>query len=303
MDRKQLFSLVDEVMRAFAPFYQEAMQRAIQEWGAPDNWFVLSLARGSDPAPLSVERLQALSPYTARTRLIEGLEKLAQLELLERLGVEAYRLTDMGREAVKDIYEAAHQELGEIQPLPAEDMAGLNSLLQRLVAATLEAPEPEEKWAITYSRWTDPGEGAPGSIRTDQFLTDMLRYRDDAHTAAWKQYNISGTAWEALTFIWRGDANTAEELVEKLPFRSHTVADYEKALHDLVARGWAVAKAGAYQLTPTGRQIREDAEEATDRFYFAPWAKLSDDEVSGLYELLTRLKDNLREMNKSSQGS
>ena len=164
-------------MRAFAPFYREAMQAAIQDSGAPDNWFGLSLACGSHPQPFTVERYHTLFPYTAPERFTEILEGLARLELLERVGrggLPAYR---SGAQSIQGIFEAAHQGLDTIEPLPAGEMDQINSLLYRIVEATLAAPEPEEKWAIAYSRWTDPGAGASGSVKTDQYLTDLLRYR------------------------------------------------------------------------------------------------------------------------------
>lgn len=83
MDREQRWSPVEETMRAFGPFYRDAMQKAIQDSGVPDNWFALSLAHGSDPAPFTVERCHALFPYTARERFAKALDEFAQLELLE----------------------------------------------------------------------------------------------------------------------------------------------------------------------------------------------------------------------------
>ena len=54
-------------MRSFVPFYQYEMQEAILGTGAaPNAWFGLALARGSDPAPFTVERYHALFPYTAQ---------------------------------------------------------------------------------------------------------------------------------------------------------------------------------------------------------------------------------------------
>jgi len=292
-DQKQLWSLAQEAMRAFEPFYREVMRKAIEDSGVPDDWFALHLARGSAPAPFTVERYHALSPYTARGRQVETLGKLAQLELLERVEEEAYRLTDPGRETVEAIFGAAHQALGAAEPLPAGEMGELNRLLRRLVEATLEAPEPEDKWAIASSRWTDPGEDAAPSVLTDQYLTDLIRFRDDAHLAAWKPYAVSGHAWEALTFVWRGEAGTAAELVEKLPYRSRTVEDYRDALRDLVTRGWVVEESGTYSLTEAGTGVREDAEEATNRLFFAPWACLNGSETARLRELLARMRDEL----------
>lgn len=288
--------LLGEAMRAFTPFYQEKMGQAIEDAGAPEAWFGLSLARGADPAPLTVERYHALYPYSARPQFVENLEAMVGLDLLERVGPEAYRLAGPGRMAVESIFGAAHECMAPLMPLPTEDIDRLNGLLYRLVEATLTAEEPEDKWAITYSRWTDPGEDAPPSVKTDQYLTDLLRFRDDAHLAAWKPYGVSGPAWEALTFIWRDEAHTAEALAEKLPFRSHSVEDYQEALAELETRGWAVEEAGEYRLTEEGLQVRDEAEEATDRLYFGPWSALGEGEREDLHDLLTRLRDGLQQM-------
>jgi DNA-binding MarR family transcriptional regulator len=296
MDKKQLWSLAEEAMRAFAPFYQATMRKAIQESGAPNTWFALSLAHGSDPTPFTVKRFQALAPYATRQRPMEALEELVQLELLERVSENAYRLTNQGRETVEGIFKVAHQGLATAEPLPPDEMEKLNNLLTRLVEATLEAPEPEEKWAMAYSRWTDPGQDAPESVKTDQYLTDLIRFRDDAHIAAWKPYHVSGQAWEALTFVWRGEAHTTEELVEKLPFRGHSAEAYAEALRDIAGRGWVEETSDGYQITEKGRALRQQAEEATDHYFFAPWACLSEAEKAQLHELLTQMRDNLQEM-------
>lgn len=295
IDKKELWSLAEETMRAFSPFYWEAMRKAIEDTGAPDNWFGLSLARGSAPAPFTVERSRAITPYAARERLMGRLEELVQLELLERVGDGAYRLTDLGRKGVEDVFEAAHQGLESCEPLPADQMDRLNSLLCRLVDAALELPKPEAKWGITYSRWTDPGEGASGAAKTDQYLTDLDRFRDDAHLAAWQPCDVSGHAWEALTFVWRGDGSTAEELAQRLqPFRGYTAEEYAGALRDLASRGWVVEDAGAYRLTGEGRRVREAAEDETDRLFFAGWSVLSEEELGQLQDLLAQANKNLR---------
>ena len=293
IDQKQLWPLVADTMQALAPFYREEMRKAIEDSGVPNNWFPLSLARGSAPAPFTVERFYALVPYAARERLIESLEELAESDLFERMGEHIYRLTERGRDAVEGIYGAAHRGLGTAATLPADEMDQLNGLLRRLVEATLEAPEPEEKWAIRYSRWTDPGKSASSAARTDQYLTDLVRYRDDAHIAAWKPYDVSGQAWEALTFVWRGEASSAAELAEKLPFRGWSEEDYAQALESLVVRGWVERTEDGYRATDEGAATRQEAEDATDRHYLTPWACLTEAETDQLYELLTRLKSKL----------
>ena len=294
-DKHELWTLMGEAMQAFVPFYQMAMGKAIQDTGVPDNWFGLYLARGCEPKPFSVEHFQELAPFGQREHLVERLEPLIRAQLMERVGDDAYRLTDPGREAVEAVFQAAHQCLGSIEPLPADEMDQLSDLLFRIVAATLDAPEPDEKWLISYSRWTDPGEGAPGSVKIDQYLTDLACYRDDAHSAAWKPYGVGGTAWEAFTFVWRGDARTAEALAERLPFRRHSAEDYAVALAELAARGWVEATAEGYRVTEKGGALRQAAEDETDRFHYVGWAALNEDELDTLGVLLTCLKENLRQ--------
>ncbi len=302
-NKTELRSLIEDTMQAFSPFYREAMQKAIQDSGAPNSWFGLYMAQGSNPQPFTVQRFQEMAPYGVLDQFVQRLEELVQIELLERVGEGAYRLTDQGQAAVKNIFEAAHQSLGTVEPLPAGEMDQLNGLLYRVVQATLEAPEPAVKWAMKDSRGTDPGEDAPASAKTDQYLTDLLRYRDDAHIAAWKPYNVSGHAWEALTFVWRDEVSTAEELAERLSRRAHTVEDYAQALQDLTGRGWLVEEAGAYKLTDKGRQVREEAEEATDRHYFVGWSALNKEELAQLEDLLTRTKDGLQTATLDRLGS
>jgi DNA-binding MarR family transcriptional regulator len=294
VDRKELWTLLEETMRAFMPYYQVAMRKAIEDTGVPENWGILLLARGCHPKPFSLDRYQLMAPYSARGRLAEILETVAQAELLERVGDGAYTLTDEGLQAVEGVFEAAHRALEAAEPLPPPELDQLNGLLWRVVKATLEAPEPSEKWAIAGSRWTDPGDGAIGAVKMDQYLTDLLRYRDDAHIAAWKPYGVTGIAWEAFTLVWREQALTAAALAERLSFRGYSADDYEGALADLVERSWVKRGADGFQVTEKGGALRQEAEDATDRHSFVGLDALSSDELEQLADLLARARDNLR---------
>jgi hypothetical protein len=296
VDHESWYELVSNAMEAFHPFYWDEMREAIEESGVPERWFALSLARGAEPAPLSVDRLFDMSPYGTREAMASSVEDLARAEWLEGVGEDVYRLTGAGREAVEGIFDAAQRAMSEVQPLGDREMSWLVDLLQRLVAATLTTPEPEKKWAVAYSRWTDPGPGAAFSPRIDQYLTDLLRFRDDAHLAAWKPYGVSGAAWEALTLLWRDEAQTAEELAEKLPYRHLGAEGHATALAELVDRGWAVEQSGTWLLAEEGVRIREEGEAETNRLYFGPWACLNPDELTQLRDLLERMKDRLGEM-------
>jgi hypothetical protein len=48
--------------------------------------------------------------------------------------------------------------------------------------------------------------------------------------------------------------------------------------------------------------LRQQAEDATNSLFFAPWASLSEDENAQLRGLLTQLKSNLEEMAETVEG-
>lgn len=296
-DRLELWTLAQEAVRALIPFYREPMQAAVEDAGLDGAWYTLLVARGVEPAPATVESLHSMFPYGNSAPLAEMLERLTRLEMLERVGVDAYRLTDLGRGTLEDIIGAAHGALETVEPLPGEEMSQLGDLLWRIVEAAVEAPEPQEKGCLVRSRRTDPGAPMGSVVSADQYVTDLQGFRDDCHLASWKGHGVGGHAWEAFTLVWRGEASSLEELVEQLgSYRSYTAEDYQEAMQRLVARGWVAEEAGTYKLTDGGKQVREEAEEVTDRFFFAPWTCLSEAETGRLRELLARLKGNLERM-------
>ena len=294
-EQKQTWSAAVAAMQAFAPFYQEGTRRVLQNSGVANDWFALYLARSAEPEPFTLPRFQAMSPYNDRTQQAGALARLAEKGMLVAISEDAYRLTEAGRSVAASFFQAAHEGLATIEPLPAADMARLNMLLRRIVEATLSSPEPQPQYALCGSRWTDPGaDGAPAAI-ADQYITDLYYYRDDAHLASWRPYDVSGHAWEALTLIWRDQAGTAAELAESLPNRGHTAERYAEALQQLATRGWLEEVDGRYCLTAEARQVREAAEAETDRYFYIGWSALSQVEVVELGHLLSRLGDNLQQ--------
>jgi hypothetical protein len=94
-----------------------------------------------------------------------------------------------------------------------------------------------------------------------------------------------------LSFVWNGEANTVEKLVERLPFRNYTAEDYTETLNNLTQRGWIVSSDDGYKITQEGKQVRENAETATDESFYTAWKSLSDDELIKLGDLLNELKE------------
>ncbi len=278
--------------------YSPAINRAAAAFGIPEGtWYGwLMAAHIFEPYPVSVERLHVRSAYTSLARLAEHLEQGVSLGLLERAGGGEYWLSAKGHTAVRRLIEAAYAAMAPLQPLPEEELVCLADLLQRLVLASLYAPEPPGKWCLRIARHYDPGPEAPVMVRLDQHLSDIEAYRDAAHLAAWQPYGVSGQAWDAFTHIWRGDVTTLDELPVRLARRGHTREAYAEALQDLVERGWLRQDGATFHITEQGRVLRDEAERLTDAYFYAPWNCLHEGEVVQLRGLLSGLRDGLHRL-------
>ena len=98
-----------------------------------------------------------------------------------------------------------------------------------------------------------------------------------------------------LTAIWREEDVSATGLAESLANRDFSADDYAASLEGLVEKGWIEGGEGDYSLTETGLKIREEAEDKTNRLYFAAWSELSEAETAELDDLLDALRGHLRD--------
>ena len=297
MKPNDVFLLIGEAAQALGAHYGPAYQEKIKEAGLDpqtSDWYLLMVSLDFEPETTSAARFVERSPYTNRQRWEAGLAGLAERGFMQAVGGDEYRITDKGHQTSNTVLDAFYGVLAELDPLPADDLERTAALLWRLVDAALAAPEPAEKPILTYNRRSDPGPEGTVLLRILQYGADLGAFRDEIHLATWRQHSISGPAWEALTFVWRDAAHTPAELAEQLPYRGFTAEDYAATLDELASRGW-VTKAGdgTYQLTESGKAIRQQSEDRTDQLYYVAWETLSADEVEELGSGLIRLRDRL----------
>ena len=88
--------------------------------------------------------------------------------------------------------------------------------------------------------------------------------------------------------LWRGEANRIDGLLAHLARRGYPEEVYVEALNDLVQRGLVQEDGEMFRLTQAGLDLRQRAEDTTDRSFFAPWECLSPAELEKLRELLIR---------------
>ncbi|OGO47721.1 MAG: hypothetical protein A2Z30_02085 [Chloroflexi bacterium RBG_16_64_43] len=288
--------LMEDAAQALLVKYLPAAQAAAAPHGlSPTAWHGwLISAFFLRPQHLTLETIAKRDPYSAPARWRSRLEKAAQLGYLVQDERQGYSLTPVGEQAADGVVQAIYRAMERLQPIGEAHLEQMAALLERLVTASLAAPEPPHQWALELSRQSDPGPTAPAMIRIDQLLTDLDAYRGDCHTSAWQPLGVSGLAWEMLTLIWHGEARAAVDFESKLQRRGYRRDAFVHALDELLQRGWVAGDAQAVDITRTGRDAREAVEAQTDEYFYRPWAVLSAEERECLKQGLADFVEGLR---------
>jgi DNA-binding MarR family transcriptional regulator len=296
MNPDVVWSTALEAKQALGRNYSPVMDQTAAELKLSEWYIWLLPALVFEPESISATRLRVRTPYTSALLYNERLAKAAKQEFLTPVtGAEnEYRLTELGRQAAESVIWAAYAKMTTLRPMPSTELERLASLLHQLVKSCQTTPEPPGKWCIIHSLRTDPGDNASVVVRIDQYLSDLAAFRDGAHLAAWQSHSIDGHIWEAFTYLWRGQATTLNGLYHKLERRGYSQDEYKQALENLIKRGWIKEEAGEYNATPLGQEVRQAAEEATDRYFYEAWSCLSQGEIEELQSLLILLRDDLQ---------
>jgi len=291
-DEKSVFQLFGETSASIYPLSRDIMRPLFEEYFSEQRFYQpLFFAYNLRPESISADLFQCRNPYANPSSIQEVLEDSVEAGYLEQVNKGDYKPSQKGSSAIEVVHEAFYGYVNLLDHFPDDQMKELCSLLSKLVESVTQADLGESKlcFDVSYRGHIPVEHGTLAKV--DQHLDDMNAFRDDAHIAAWKPTGVDGHAWEVLTFVWNGDANTPEGLAERLPYRQYTADNYREALDHLAQKGWIEIGPEGYVVTKEGKKIRDEAEQATDRNYFDPWKALSDDELNRLADLLTALKE------------
>lgn len=285
------------------PLAQDIMREQFEKHFTERRFYYPILAAsGLAPSPISVEVYSRRNPYANPSGIKILFADMASAGYLEMDGHDGYLLSKKGAAAINSTNNIFYDHINTVDQFPEDKRKELSVLLAKLVVASTEAELMNGNFCLNINFNGHPQVEADSLAAIDQRIDDLYAFRDDAHISAWTPSGVNGHTWETLSFVWNGEANTVEKLVERLPYRTYTADDYAQTLNDLTQRGWIKPRDDGYKITDAGRKIREDAEAETDKNFYGPWASLSDDELTKLEKLLSELKEiNIRiaEENKS----
>lgn len=293
MNESELWNLMREAWARLNEPIDRAVEAIIAETGLSGrDWGLLLAALTFEPENTTAAHLMVRSPYTAAEEYTFRLSTAAGLCFLEEVSPGAFRLTPAGRTSVRYFIETARAAMSAVDPLPPQDAGQLAEILDRLVRNCLETEPPPETWSIQLSFKLMPAPQPPLPF-IEQAFSCLAAYRDDAHLAAWRSSDLTATALEVLTLLWRNEAKSLTEVLEKLVHRGHPSQVYANALDELRIRGLVEGTEHTLRLTQEGQRFRDQVEADTDRYFFGPWSILQETDKARLADLLTRLRDGL----------
>lgn len=293
MEDKEIWSLIRQTWSALGPHYQPVIERIVEQSELDVRvWNVLLAALAIDPEEISPAYLMVRSPYTSADHYLGRLEAATIAGYMTEVAQGKFRLSDRGHSKVEQFMRAARQAMAEVDPLTEEKSQRLASLLARLVENCLRLPSPPNKWSLKRSYALMPAM-EPCLPHVEQSFTCLAAYRNDSHLGAWRESGLTATALEALTLLWRDEVRSLGEIVEELEHRGHPWQIYSDALLELRDRGYVRGDRDDLRLTDDGQEFRQQVEQETDQYFYAPWDCLEPPEKSELGELLHELQEGL----------
>ncbi|MFN8385630.1 MAG: hypothetical protein U0X92_04310 [Anaerolineales bacterium] len=253
----------------------------------------------------SVENFQKRDPFTNPEQFEKLFARLDVKGWIEPQHDERYKVTEMARTGATYIIMSGDAKLPPAESFPEIDLERLKVLIKQIGVANNSAVEPPEQWAI-HKRFRVVKKNSPVLVKIREYLMDLYAYRDDSHLAAARpHFNQAGIVWLTLGAAAEAESVNAVKIAENMSFRGYEANDYQIALQAAQEIGWLeeAGESGIFRITQKGKELRAQAEAQTDEYFFAPWSTLTQEELDELYELLTKLRDGLRELRKKSGDS
>jgi hypothetical protein len=296
MDDLTLWALIRELGSAIASGYRPVIEKVLEKSGLDGRELSLLLAVWTfEPDNTTPAHLLVRNPYASAELYFARLSSTARLGYLGEVAPGEFRLTPDGRQLVDRFIADARQAMIRADPLAITDSRRLAEVLGKLVTSSLETPPPPNPWSIGLSHKLMP-EHEPPLPFSEQAISCLAGYRDDAHLAAWRKTGLSAIGLEILTLIWRGQAGSLRQLVDRLSHRGYPPEVYVDGVDELKKDDYIQGPDNDLTLTDEGRIFRDTVEADTNRYFFAPWSCLSEEERTWLQDLsnllIAGLKDN-----------
>lgn len=285
-----LWSLMWETVEAIDQHVRPSVLPVLQESGLRQipGAFIIEFVVKVAPEPAPAERMRYRNPYMRPAFYDEALQRLIAAGYVTSDYVATYQ-------ALRDynlILAAQHRAVNALDCFDEAAMERLANNLHQALCGAMRQNTPETRCLRDSLRRSSPFDSRPVRYVYDA-IWHLNAFRDDCHLSVWRPLGVDGAAWEFMTFLWQGGVDSPQAMAAAKPHHQRTVAEYAAALDELRRRGWAQQEKGRCWLTHEGQQVRQQAEDETNRLFYAAWTNVSHDAVADLRAILAALKDTL----------
>jgi DNA-binding MarR family transcriptional regulator len=257
--------------------------------------YLTQAAVGLSPEPFGLGHIYNRMPYTNPERIRRQLREAVDRGWLFIVSEGVYQATERGYKYYRRLCREYDHAYSEIKTLHPEKLERIENLLSTLVYSIEQTKVLNYKPAFDM----DVKLAHQGNCFLQKIccrLSMIMAYRDDAFVNAWMDQEVNGFAWEAFSYIYKGRANTANQLARKLErCRYYDEESYAAALKELKDRDWIDRKNGFYEPTEEGLRILAKVTQETNRYFYVPWEILSSDDTKQLKVLLEKLAEKLKQ--------
>jgi len=254
------------------------------------DWFaavMLCIIRGRRPDAMTAGDLAPMAIHGAPGFFSERLDAACARGYLTKTD-GAYSLSETGEAETATLLSGMVAAIEDQEFMPPAESLRLAELLGIPIQAALNAMASPEPWLARQIHQFAPSGEFP-TARAASLLQAMSTYRMDCHRLAWQARDLSPTAADCLTWIWKAEAHSAHAIHLSGSLRSHPIEAYLNAFGELIERGLITGNEAHADITDSGKILRDEIEADTNRRIEAVWNPINDGQRAELADLLGTL--------------
>jgi hypothetical protein len=213
---------------------------------------------------------------------------------LNRVKNDVYQASPKSREAFRHLCQRISEVYGSLHPLPKSLLEELDGLLTQVIENIQRKSQLNYKPSFDLDLRLGIANG-PILQRICCKLSQVLAYRDDAYVNAWMAQDVNSYIWEAFSVVFKGQAQTAEDIAHKLgETRHYDLQAYKGALAELGERGWITQVYGQYEPTQKGMKVIAQVARSLNQTFYLPWAVMMEGDLNRMKTLMESLAGALK---------
>jgi hypothetical protein len=252
------------------------------------------IALGMDPEPFGLAHIYQCIPYANPKLFRQDFEGAVQRGWLTINAEGSYQITRKGQQYHQRMKREIKKVYSSLHPLPMMQLSRLDAILGEIITAIDDKSTLDYKPAFDMDmKLTHPAQSTLQRICWK--LTHLMAFRDDAYLNAWMEKEVNSYVWEAFSYIYKGQAQTAKSLAKKLEGqRLYDEATYAEAINELVSRNWITCCRGKFEPTVEGLKVLAEVARTMTQDFFEPWADMSEAKTRQLQTLMEALVKGLK---------